>query len=388
MAGLRAGHPAGERLRAISRFRPQTRAGWVAGSSPAMVRGWNCGRARASPHYADGFGRRVAFPHSTSPNAGRWIRCTRISADVGSGGGIARKCTLLHRNCTEIFLRASYKNPRKSWKNRHAKPLFRGEGGYGGFPPTDSLRQPPKSRLPMLCSPRENLRSSGGNDEPAFQSSTQLAALAARRHGLARGPRRRGASPLDCGGGRRARARNRLPPPFQSALSGECGGGQSRRRGRCRRAELGTLLFARRHGQSRHRQSGDLAADRLCRAHRAFPARHADPPHQRIWRRIGARSSHALCAARLCAAARRRCGAEGNRLRLRHAENDRRRIRHQLRRQISERPRLRAGVRGAEPAQSHRLFPSRWRPPAARASFPICRWKRTSSRFPTTRRAR
>jgi len=37
MAGLRAGHPADERPRAMSLFRRPTRADWVAGSSPAMV---------------------------------------------------------------------------------------------------------------------------------------------------------------------------------------------------------------------------------------------------------------------------------------------------------------------------------------------------------------
>ena len=37
MAGSRAGHPSGERLRANSLVRPPTRARWVAGSSPAMT---------------------------------------------------------------------------------------------------------------------------------------------------------------------------------------------------------------------------------------------------------------------------------------------------------------------------------------------------------------
>ncbi len=69
------------------------------------------------------------------------------------------------------------------------------------------------------------------------------------------------------------------------------------------------------------------------------------------WSRAGALEANA-------ADARSRVDAEGNRVRLRHAESRRRRAADELRRSLAGRLALPADLRGAQPAQSGRLLPS------------------------------
>ena len=86
----------------------------------------------------------------------------------------------------------------------------------------------------------------------------------------------------------------------------------------------------------------------------AGPARHlvgrrggipqAEPPDQRVWRQARARSSGPLRPVRDDHAARRRRQPQGNRIRLRHAEGRRHRPADKLRRKISRRRILRAGL--------------------------------------------
>ena len=77
----------------------------------------------------------------------------------------------------------------------------------------------------------------------------------------------------------------------------------------------------------------------------------AQPRDQRIRRQARARPSRPLRPVRDDPAARHRRQPEGDRIRLRHAQGRRHRPAHELRRQVSRRSVVRAGLRGAQPPQ-------------------------------------
>ena len=86
-------------------------------------------------------------------------------------------------------------------------------------------------------------------------------------------------------------------------------------------------------------------------------SRNAGPRSQRIRRQAGQRSSRPLRPLRLHRAPGRRRQPEGDRIRLRYAQGRRHRAADELSGQVSRRPIVRAGLRGAQPAQGRRLCP-------------------------------
>ena len=116
--------------------------------------------------------------------------------------------------------------------------------------------------------------------------------------------------------------------------------------------------IARRHGQGRRDEGRAVAgaARRLVRRRRGGPQARARV--QRLRRAARQGSSGPLRPVRRAAAAGHRRQPARDRVRARRAQGRRHRPVHELRRQIPRRPGLRAGFRGAEPAQGGGLYSS------------------------------
>ncbi len=163
-------------------------------------------------------------------------------------------------------------------------------------------------------------------------------------------PRSRRRDPGRAPGVRAARQDpDRRASPFHSARARRRDGDTAQRRAA---AEVVGADVARGHGQERHRHLDRLAGAAGHLVRRRCPAvAQARPRMQRIRGEDDCGSSRPLRPVRHHLAAGHRRQPQGDRIRARHAQGRRHRPDDELRRQVSRRSCVRAGLSGAQPAQ-------------------------------------